>query len=286
MERLKRSLTSNLDSERSSSTLSRSSSREWLDALEKELSPADQSSGGTNTNLSASSAALVDDNAVTTNLGVGDVLKRALNPNDQECESADNRKQSAAREANDTRKRRGGRRKSAFNIFSNKNIDSEKDATANEPKVKQLGCVWMVQDVRHSYADIIYRRRSSNFSANKNKNQDNGEGKKNRQIQRNSLRSSISSLCPSLRGSDVLNLPKECDIGEGMGKQDDDDDDDDDGVPPGGGEKNDTKHGTKNQCNENNGDSFSTLASIEAQMRTRYILNGGASSCILSCQLS
>ena len=57
MERLKRSLTSNLDSERSSSKLSRSSSREWLDALEKELSPADQSSGGTNTNFSDPSSA-------------------------------------------------------------------------------------------------------------------------------------------------------------------------------------------------------------------------------------
>ena len=279
MERLKRSLTSNLDSERSSSTLSRSSSREWLDALEKELSPADQSSGGTDTNLSdPPSAPRTDDSTITTNLGVGDVLKRALNLNDQECESADNRKQSAAREANDTRKRRGGRRKSAFNIFPNKNIDSEKDATANEPKAKQLGCVWKVQDVRHSYADIIYRRRSSNFSANKNKNQDNGEGKKNRQIQRNSLRSSISSLCSSLRGSDALNLPKEYDIVEGTGKQDDDDDDD--GVPPGGGEKNDTKHGTKNQCKANDNDSFSTLASIEEQVRTRYTFNGRASSCI------
>ena len=282
MERLKRSLTSNLDSERSSSTLSRSSSREWLDALEKELSPADQSSGGTDTNLSDPSLApRTDDSTITTNLGVGDVLKRALNLNNQECESADNRKQSAAREANDTRKRRGGRRKSAFNIFSSKNFDSEKDATVNEPKAKQLGCVWKVQDVRHSYADIIYRRRSSNFSANKNKNQDNGEGKKNRQIQRNSLRSSISSLCSSLRGSDTLNLPKEYDTGEGMGKQDDDDDDDDDdGVPPGGGEKNDTKHGTKNQCKANDNDSFSTLASIEEQVRTRYTFNGRASSCI------
>ena len=78
-------------------------SREWGDALEQELSPAGPSSGATNMDLSASSPALVDDNAATTNLGVGDVLKRALNLNDQECESADNRKQSVARYKEETR---------------------------------------------------------------------------------------------------------------------------------------------------------------------------------------
>ena len=151
MERLKRSLTSNLNSERSTSTLSRStSSREWLDALEQELSPAGQSSGGTN--------------SVTKSLAAGDVLKRALNLNDQGCESADDGKQAAAREeVNDTGKRRGGHRKSSFNIFSNRNNDPKTDATTNEPKSKQLGCVWKAKDVRHSYSDIIYRRRSSNF---------------------------------------------------------------------------------------------------------------------------
>lgn len=155
MERLKRSLTSNLSSERSTSTLSRStSSREWLDALEQELSPAGQSSGGTGTNTVTA----------CKNLGVGDVLKRALNLNDQGCESADDGKQAAAREeVNDTGKRRGSRRKPSFNIFSNRNNDPETDATTNEPKSKQLGCVWKAKDVRHSYSDIIYRRRSSNF---------------------------------------------------------------------------------------------------------------------------
>lgn len=264
MERLKKSLASNLSSERSSSTLSRSSSREWLENLEKELSP-----DGTNVELTSPSSARIDDNAITANFGVGDVLKRALKLDDEECESV-------ARDANDaTKKRRGGRKKSSFDIFSNRNKDLEKDlGTTDEPKPKQLGCVWKVQD-RHSYTDIIYRRRSSNYSTNNTCNQEDIRGKKNRQNHRNSLRSSISSLCSSLRGSDVLNLPKEYNIEAKERKLDEGENDE---LPPGDEKNNNTPHGAKNQCNDNSDDSFSTLASIEEQVRTRYTFNGRASS--------
>ena len=163
------------------------------------------------------------------------------------------------------RKRRGGRRKTSFSMFSNKNNDLKKvTKTTDEAKPKQLGCVWKVQDIRQSYSDVIYRRRSSNFSGNKKNNQANSRGEKSRQNQRNSLRSSISSLCSSLRGSDVLNLPKEYDIDDKTRKSVDGENDE---LPP----DCDKKNNNGKDC-----DSFSTLASIEEQMRTRYAFTGHA----------
>jgi len=252
MEQLKKSLTSNLRSERSASTFSRTSSREWLDALEKELSRANPSGGDINMEYSDLSGETANE-TITSNFGVSDVLKRALNLNDPECNKAADKVVAAA--PSDTKKRSSGKM-SSFNIFHNRNKDHKKVIPNDEPTFKkELGCVWKVQDVRHSYSDIIYKRRSSNVTCSSRRDEIKEDGK---QKKRRSCRSSISSICSiSLRESDVLNLPDEFDIGDQKKEEEGD----------GDGELSLVVEQPCGKQHNHDSDSFSSLASIEERMK-------------------